>query len=239
MKFFSHSILGLALAFVLTSAFPSEAQPGSFSSSPLISLPAAMDDAGLCEADEETLCLLDGRLSATLRWRNQRNGQEGVGQVMKLGERTGYFWFFQQDNVEVLVKTLDGTAINGAYWVFLGSMTDLEFWLDVTHLATRQQRTVYNPPGHLYGYADIRALPVDPDKMCGTIAGIPCPTGQVCDYNQGCNVSDAAGVCVTVPDVCPAVLDPVCGCNDVTYTNDCERLKAQVVKSNDGPCAAG
>jgi hypothetical protein len=158
---------------------------------------------------------------------------------MKLGERTGYFWFFQQDNVEVLVKTLDGTAINGAYWVFLGSMTDLEFWLDVTHLATRQQRTVYNPPGHLYGYADIRALPVDPDKMCGTIAGIPCPTGQVCDYNQGCNVSDAAGVCVTVPDVCPAVLDPVCGCNDVTYTNDCERLKAQVVKSNDGPCAAG
>ncbi|MFT5435124.1 MAG: hypothetical protein ACI9OJ_005841, partial [Myxococcota bacterium] len=37
-------------------------------------------------------------------------------------------------------------------------------------------------------------------SVCGTIVGIPCPAGQVCDYEPGsCNVSDNAGLCVDAP----------------------------------------
>ena len=32
------------------------------------------------------------------------------------------------------------------------------------------------------------------------------------------------------------VIFPVCGCNDVTYGNDCERMMARVSKSHNGKC---
>jgi hypothetical protein len=37
-----------------------------------------------------------------------------------LGADTGYFWFFEDTNVELVVKVLDGRAINGHTWVFYG-----------------------------------------------------------------------------------------------------------------------
>lgn len=201
-----------------------------------LSFAAGADDAGLCAPGDETLCLLGGRIEATARWRNQRTGAEGTGKAASLGDRTGTFYFFRPDNVEVIVKALDGSAINGAYWVFLGSLSDLEYWVDVRHPASGQLRTIYNPPGHLFGFADTRAIAADPEAICGGIVGTPCPDGQICDFNQGCNVSDATGVCVTLPDGCIEIFDPVCGCDGVTYPNDCFRRMAGVVKDHDGPC---
>ena len=77
----------------------------------------------------------------------------------------------------------------------------------------------------------------DQARMCGGIAGFACADGEVCDFPDGmCQVADLAGVCVAAPEVCPAVFDPVCGCNGVTYSNDCELLRAGVTKSFDGAC---
>jgi hypothetical protein len=47
------------------------------------------------------------------------------------------------------------------------------------------------------------------------------------------------GVCVRVPHVCPRITGPkieVCGCNDQTYINDCERQKAMVSLAHKGKC---
>lgn len=74
--------------------------------------------------------------------------------------------------------------------------------------------------------------------ICGTIAGIPCPKDKACKYPEGsCNISDGAGVCVDVPAVCPDDASPVCGCDDVTYSSECELLKAGVTKQKDGACS--
>jgi len=44
-----------------------------------------------------------------------------------VSDESGSFWFFDPANSELLVKVLDGRAINGHFWVFIGSMTDQPF----------------------------------------------------------------------------------------------------------------
>lgn len=44
---------------------------------------------------------------------------------VRLTPASGYYWFFDSDNVEVTVKVLDGRAVNGRLWLFVTGMTDL------------------------------------------------------------------------------------------------------------------
>jgi hypothetical protein len=69
---------------------------------------------------------------------------------------------------------------------------------------------------------------------CGD--GLSCPGGQVCDREDATCSPDPPGVCAVTPTICLGIFDPVCGCNSVTYPNDCERLKAGVTLAHRGPC---
>lgn len=67
-----------------------------------------------------------GRFLALAEWKNPRDGSQGAGHASRFAEDSGAFWFFDPKNLEATIKILDGREINGHWWVFLASMTDLE-----------------------------------------------------------------------------------------------------------------
>lgn len=71
------------------------------------------------------------QLCAWVDWRDHQ-GNTGVGTTTAYrSDDSGMFWFFDRDNWELLVKVLDGCAVNGHYWVFVAGTTDVEFDLRV------------------------------------------------------------------------------------------------------------
>lgn len=74
-------------------------------------------------------------------------------------------------------------------------------------------------------------------QICGGFIGIPCEGGQYCQFPTGtCFFADHFGVCQPIPDACPLIFDPVCGCDGVTYSNACFAAIAQVSLNHEGPC---
>jgi hypothetical protein len=71
---------------------------------------------------------------------------------------------------------------------------------------------------------------------CGGIAALQCDANLWCDPEPRCGGVDLAGTCVAVRQFCTKEYSPVCGCDDRTYGNDCERRAAKVGKKSDGEC---
>lgn len=93
----------------------------------------------------------------TVAWRDPA-GHQGVGTTVPLTSDTGAFWFFAPANVELVVKVLDGRAVNGKFWVFYGALSDVEYTLTVTDTATGVMKTYHNPAGRLASVADTSAF---------------------------------------------------------------------------------
>lgn len=202
-----------------------------------------------CISDELTLCLLDDRVEVKARFQNQHDGgTSGDAHAMPLTDETGAFWFFNDENYEIMVKAIDGRELNDAVWIFFGSLSDVEFWMDTRDTETGFTKSYYNPPGHVFGVTDTAALRVDGvGSDCGGGDG-SCPTDLFCDPNPGlCSTPGPLtvpglpppGQCVSVPEACIEIFDPVCGCDGTTYSNDCFRQMARVAKDHDGSCFGG
>lgn len=113
---------------------------------------------GACVADQTHLCLRGDRFQVEVDWVNFQ-GVPGVGKAVPLSTDTGYFWFFNRENVEVIVKVLDGRGLNGHFWVFYGALSNVEYELTVTDTETGASRTYSNPRGHFASRGDTEALP--------------------------------------------------------------------------------
>ena len=104
-------------------------------------------DSGTCVADGETVCLQDSRYSVSVQW-FAADGGGGAGRVAHAGTNdSALFWFFDDENWEVLVKVLDGCSLNGHVWVFGASTTDLGYTIHVTDTVTGAFKEYRNEPG--------------------------------------------------------------------------------------------
>jgi hypothetical protein len=56
--------------------------------------------------------------------------------AVRLADNSAAYTFVDSNNIEVVARVLDGRAVNGAFWVFVASMTDQGFTVTVTDLHT-------------------------------------------------------------------------------------------------------
>jgi hypothetical protein len=57
-------------------------------------------------------------------------------------------------NLELAVKVVDGTAVNGHNWFFYGALSDVAYTLTVTDTVSGVSKTYRNPQGQLCGSGD-------------------------------------------------------------------------------------
>ncbi len=112
----------------------------------------------LCAGGANTLCLNGSRFQIEVTWRDFQ-GNVGAGQAVPLTSDTGYFWFFNQANVELVIKVLDGRPVNGKWWVFYGALSNVEYQIRVTDTVTGSVKTYHNPSGTFASRGDTEALP--------------------------------------------------------------------------------
>lgn len=104
---------------------------------------------GPCVADETTMCLgADDRFRLSVKWRTTTTNGDGI--VYGIGpESSGLFWFFNENNIEMLVKVLDACGLPdfNSFWVFYAATTDVAFDLVVTDTVAERSKVYSNPLG--------------------------------------------------------------------------------------------
>jgi PKD repeat protein len=113
---------------------------------------------GSCASSDDQLCLFGGRFSVRVQWKDFQN-RTGGGHAERVSDETGYFWFFNEENVELIVKVLDGRQINGKFWVFYGALSNVEYTITVTDTATNSVKTYFNPSRSFGSRGDTTAFP--------------------------------------------------------------------------------
>jgi hypothetical protein len=127
-------------------------------SAPAPHIERSVTKAGVpCAPTATRLCLANGRFGVEIAWRDFA-GRVGGGQAVTLSGDTGWFWFFDASNVEVMLKVIDGRPVNGRFWVFYGALSNVEYTVTVTDSETGEVRTYRNPSGRLGSVADIDAF---------------------------------------------------------------------------------
>jgi Matrixin len=116
---------------------------------------------GPCVATGTTLCIRD-RFQVSVTWKASSTAF-GAGQVMPVAAAdSGLFWFTSPDNLELLVKVLDGCALNQHFWVYTGPATDAQLTLTVVDTLTGKVRVYTNPLGSSGTMTDTQAFATCP-----------------------------------------------------------------------------
>ncbi len=175
---------------------------------------------GACQPSATTLCLINGRFKVAAFWQDFQ-GASGAGQAAALSGDTGTFWFFTPDSVELIVKMLDGRALNGSFWVFYGALSNVQYWLTITDTQTGVARRYLNPLGALASVGDTSAF----GPMGATSTGVP--AAAAAPALQPPQAVRSARAAALVPEMARAV------------PHEAEAAAAPVLRDAQSACQAG
>lgn len=100
--------------------------------------------------DEAAAYLNEGRFQVTATWQTP-NGNTGVGKAVEVTDDSTLFYFFNPDNIELVVKVLNACETNSEhFWVFAGGLTNVEVNLTVVDTQTGQIQEYFNPQGQAF-----------------------------------------------------------------------------------------
>jgi len=102
-----------------------------------------------CVPGSTTLCLQGSRFQVELEWQSPP-GFPGLRPAFVsplTTAQTGFFYFVGPENLELMVKVLDGCGLNSRYWVFAAAATNVEYTLKVTDTTTGTVREYHNVLG--------------------------------------------------------------------------------------------
>jgi hypothetical protein len=73
---------------------------------------------------------------------------------------------------------------------------------------------------------------------CGTRGGVQCGADQFCNFapDADCGATDRGGVCQDKTQACTQIYMPVCGCDNRTYSSDCNAHSAGISVKREGMC---
>jgi PKD repeat protein len=167
-----HNLPGTVCGDGDTGAFP-QGNGGGFGTGTLIAAPLGgmeivpapalepVDGAvtGTCVPSSDHLCLLDNRFQVEVAFYDQHNDQTGDGVAIAGTNQAGFFWFFNQNNLELVVKMVDATSQpTPRFWVFWGGLSDVQYTVDVTDTLSTQTWRYTNPPGNICGGYNLGAF---------------------------------------------------------------------------------
>jgi len=110
-------------------------------------LDAATDaPPGTCTADANTLCL-GGRFKVTVAWASTTAKGLGTTVPLPANPDSGLFYFFASNNIEMLIKVLNGCGLTNSYWIFFAATTNVQFTVTVTDVTTGKTKVYFNPQG--------------------------------------------------------------------------------------------
>ena len=120
---------------------------GAFSATfPFIQQYVNTTSTAACTPSATQLCLNNDRFAVKVDWKRS-GGETGQGQGIKYTANSGLFWFFADDNIELIVKILTGCPLSNTYWVFAAATTNVEYTLTVTDTKNGKVKTYLNPQG--------------------------------------------------------------------------------------------
>lgn len=158
-----------------------------------------------CVPDRTTLCIDDlpgdrrFRVRLALIGGGVRAAYAAATSLAPLGlDDGGVLSLFSPTNPEALVKVLDGCGINGRFWIFGATATDVGFELDVEDTLAAWKKTYVNPSGRkappindIDGFATCEIRRREPQRPG---AGAPSPPSAA--VTVGACVPDATTLCL-------------------------------------------
>ena len=101
-----------------------------------------------CIASATVACLENQRFKIRVTW---ENFDEDIGDgtlVPSTADDSALFWFFDQENWEMLVKIVNGCGFNNHFWVFSAATTNVQYTLRVTDTQSGVTKEYENPLGN-------------------------------------------------------------------------------------------